>query len=207
MSGLSLMIFLYIVADILIKWWLHIDLSYDMFSFAVFTLLYLVLLLFPFWNITVVSEHNLGSACAFNQYVTIRRSFSQKEEMYKKDKKKTPLFGGREEGELSMLLFQTMKSIKGDLKKMRREMCRDSPREFESEANSRFLHDECEHAATHYDSQRSHMPRSTMREMEEEEMPRMETLSDYLQEFESQTKRFKDHITFQEFCKINVKIG
>ena len=38
--------------------------------------------------------------------------------------------------------------------------------------------------------------------IKEEEMHRRETLSDYLQECESQTKRFKDHIKFQDFCKI-----
>ena len=54
-------------------------------------------------------------------------------------------------------------------------------------------------------SQRSHMPRSAMGEREEEEMPRREALSDYLQEYESQTKNFIDHITFQEFCKIKME--
>ena len=63
-------------------------------------------------------------------------------------------------------------------------MNREPPREFESKANSRFSYNECEHATTHYDAQRSHMPRSAIREMEEEEMPRREALSDYLQEYE-----------------------
>ena len=122
--------------------------------------------------------------------------------MYRKNKEKTPLFGGREEEELSKLLFQTMQSIKGDLKKMRRE--RESPKEFGSKANSRFSHDECEHATTHHVSQCSHMPGSAMREREEEEIPRRETLCDFLQEYESQTKKFRDHIIFIEFLKIKV---
>ena len=54
----------------------------------------------------------------------------EEEEMNKKDKKKTPLFGGRKEERLSKLLSQNLQSIHGDLKKMRREMCRGSPREF-----------------------------------------------------------------------------
>ena len=62
----------------------------------------------------------------------------------------TPLFGGREEEELSNIIFQTMQSIKGDIKKMRREMCREYPRGLEYEASPRFLHDGCQHAATHY---------------------------------------------------------
>lgn len=49
------------------------------------------------------------------------------------------------------------------------------------------------------------MPRFSMREMEEEGMTRRETLSDFLQEYESQTQKFRDHITFLEFCEIKVK--
>ena len=32
-------------------------------------------------------------------------------------------------------------------------------------------------------------------------MPREETLGDYLQEYEAQSKGFKDHLNFQGFCK------
>ena len=49
------------------------------------------------------------------------------------------------------------------------------------------------------------MPRISMREMEEEGMARRETLSDFLKEYESQTQKFRDHITFPKFCKIKVK--
>ena len=84
-------------------------------------------------------------------------------------------------------------------------MYRESPREFESETNSRFSYDECEHAATHYDAQHSLMLRFGMREIEEEGMPKRETLSDLLQEYESQTKTFRDHITFLEFYKVKVE--
>ena len=38
--------------------------------------------------------------------------------------------------------------------------------------------------------------------MEEEDAPREETLSDYLQEYESQSWRFKEHLDFREFCKL-----
>lgn len=68
------------------------------------------------------------------------------------NRKKTPFFGGRKEEKLSKFLSQTLQSIHEDLKNMRKEMCRESPRGFESETNSRFSHDECEHAATHYDA-------------------------------------------------------
>ena len=84
-------------------------------------------------------------------------------------------------------------------------MYRESPREFESEANSRFSYDECEHAATHHDAQHSQMSRSIRRELKEGGMPKRETLIDFMQEYESQTEKFRDHITFQEFFKIKVE--
>ena len=48
----------------------------------------------------------------------------RKENICQRDEGKNSLLGGEE---LSKLLLQTMQSIKGDIKKMRREMCiRDS---------------------------------------------------------------------------------
>ena len=78
----------------------------------------------------------------------------------------------------------------------------ESPEEFGSRARSRFSHGKCEHAATHHDAQHSQMPRSIMRWMKGGRMPKRKTLSDLLQEYESQTERFRDHTTFQEFFKI-----
>ena len=39
----------------------------------------------------------------------------------------------------------------------------------------------------------------------EEEMSKKGTLIGFLHEYESQTQRFRDHITFPEFCKIMVR--
>ena len=36
-------------------------------------------------------------------------------------------------------------------------------------------------------------------------MPKRKTLSDLLHEYESQTERYRDHTTFQNFCKIQVE--
>ena len=83
------------------------------------------------------------------------------------NKKKTPFFGGRKEEKLPNFSSQTLQSIHEDLKKMRREMCIESPREFGSESKSIFSYDECEHATTHYDAQCSHMPICGMREIKE----------------------------------------
>ena len=92
-----------------------------------------------------------------------------------------------------------MQSFQGEMKKMRLEM--GSPKEVESRAESRFSHGECEHAAALHDAQRNQMPRSILRWMVGRKMPKRRTLSDFLQEYESQTERFRDHIDFQEMEK------
>ena len=111
----------------------------------------------------------------------------------------------REEDKLTKLIPRSVQSIHEDFKKIRREMCIESPRGVESESNSRFSYDECEHASTPYDGQCSHMPIISMREMEEGGMTRRETLSGFMQEYESQTQKFRDHIIFPEFCKVKVE--
>ena len=77
-----------------------------------------------------------------------------------------------------------------------------SPKEFGSRAESRFSHGECEHAATLHDAQHSQVPKAILRWMGGGKMPKRRTLSDLLQEHESQTERFIDHTNFQEFFKI-----
>ena len=85
-------------------------------------------------------------------------------------------------------------------------MSEESPREFESKSNSIFSYEECEKATTHHNTQRSHMPMIARREMErEEEVARRETLSYFLKEYEFQTQKFRDHLSFSEFCKMKVK--
>ena len=96
-----------------------------------------------------------------------------------------------------MLLFQAMKNIKEDLNEMKGEECRRFLRWFE--VSPSYSHDGCEHSATHVDPQRSLLPTFIARRMEEEYAPRDETLSDYLQEYESQSWRFKENLYFQEF--------
>ena len=107
------------------------------------------------------------------------------------------------EDRLTKLLPKYVQCINENLKKMRREM--ESPEEFGSRARSRLVHDKCEHPATLYYAQCSQIPRSTMREMKEEEMPEKGTLSNFLQEYEPQTEKFRNHINFEEFFKIKVE--
>ena len=42
----------------------------------------------------------------------------------------------------------------------------------------------------------------TARKMKEEDAPNEETLSDYLQEYESKSWEIKEHLSFQEFCQL-----
>ena len=97
----------------------------------------------------------------------------------------TPLFGEMKEDRVSQLLFQAMKNIKEDLKKMKGEKCRKFPRGFESKTSPRYSHDGCEHPTTHVDQYHSVIPTFTTRRKEEENTPREDTLSDYVQEYES----------------------
>ena len=70
----------------------------------------------------------------------------------RKEEIKTPLCGGRKEDKLTQLLPRSVQCIHEDFKKIRREICTKSPREFETESNSRFSYGECEHATTPYDA-------------------------------------------------------
>ena len=125
---------------------------------------------------------------------------NRKEKLCRRNKSMTPLFGGMKEERVSLLFFQAMKNIKEDLKEMKGEECRRFMRGFE--AIPRYSHDGCEHSSTHAEPQHSLLPTFTTRRMEEEYAPREETLSDYLQEYESQSWRFKEHLEFQEFLKL-----
>ena len=84
-------------------------------------------------------------------------------------------------------------------------MYTESLRGFETKSNYRFYYGEFEHAATPYDAQHSQMPSFSMRGKEKEGMPKRGSLSGFLHEYESQTQKFRDHITFPEFWKIKVR--
>ena len=50
------------------------------------------------------------------------------------------------------------------------------------------------------------MPTFLAREEEEGDTPKEETLGDYLQEYESQSRRFKEHLSFQGFFQLKEEI-
>ena len=114
-------------------------------------------------------------------------------------------YGEKREYKLTKLLPRSLLSIHEEFEEIRREICTESPRGFEIKSNSRFSCRGCEHAATPYDIQHSHMANLAMREEGEEDMPKKGTLRGFLHEYESQTQRFRDHVTFPEFCKIMVR--
>lgn len=85
---------------------------------------------------------------------------------------------------------------------MRRERWRDSPRGIVHEESFQFSHYGCDNSATPSYLQCGTVPKVIAREMEEEDVLKEETLGDYLQEYESQTQIFRDHLNFQGFFKI-----
>ena len=76
-------------------------------------------------------------------------SSHRKENLYRRNKGMTPLFGEMKEESLSHLLFQTVKNIKQDIKEMKGERSRKFPRGFESEESPRYSHDGCGNSVTH----------------------------------------------------------
>ena len=95
-----------------------------------------IFLFFPFGNITVVSEHNIGIACAsWKSNISSEEGdpLTNREKRYqrkrhrkfdytneKEDKGKTPLYGGEdEEKEFPNILLKVMQDIAREIKEMR----------------------------------------------------------------------------------------
>ena len=95
----------------------------------------------------------------------------------RKNNMKTPLCGEKGEDKLTRLLPRSVQRIHEDFKRIRREICTESPRGFEIDSNSRFSYGECKHAATPYDAHHSHMDNFFIRERREEGMPKRRTLA------------------------------
>ena len=104
--------------------------------------------------------------------------------------------------EFSKLLLKTLQCIRKDIKEMRRESHEDPSTRFVHEEGSTSSYYGCEHSATPPYLQCFTRPMITKSEKEKGAVPKKETLGDYLQEYESQSKRFTDHLNFQGFFKI-----
>ena len=85
---------------------------------------------------------------------------------------------------------------------MRREIHEGPLRIFSHEESSISSYYGCEHSATQLDLQHGTMPTFLAREEEEGETPKEETLGDYLQEYESQYRVFKENLSFQGFFQL-----
>ena len=116
-------------------------------------------------------------------------------------KRKIPSSGEEKEkgDKLTQLLPKSVHMIHEEFEEIRREYM-ESPREFDSKANSRL--EECEHGATHHIVQCSHMPKIFGREMRrKEEVARRETLSDFLEEYGLKLRNSRVISVFQIFAR------
>ena len=168
----------------------------------------------PILDTTVVSEHNLGLDCAFSANMSSEEGdpLTNKEKRYLKiinwrydyiddreDKGKTPLSGGEEE-EYPKLLLQTIQDIAREIKDMRMDRHKESPKGFLHGEGSDISHHWKDRLVKQYVSQRSTMP--TFSPVGNGGFQEQETPKEYFMKYESQSQRFKDHLSFQEFFQI-----
>lgn len=108
---------------------------------------------------------------------------------------------GRIKGvEFSNILSQALHELKGEIKGVRNRRSVDILMRFSQEGSPTTSSDVCEHAATQSNLQRCSMLALFARGEEEGETPEEETLGDYLREYESRSKIFKENLGFPEFC-------
>lgn len=94
----------------------------------------------------MVSEHNLGLACAQDIMLSRGGDSLQGEDTYRGKKKRLIM-----EEEVSLLLFQTIEGIITNLNEIERKNWRDFLKGFVDEASHIYDHVRCEHSATHVD--------------------------------------------------------
>lgn len=110
---------------------------------------------------------------------------------------------GRLKGkEFSKILFQNMHELENEIRGMRNGRLADLLEWFSHEGSPTTSYNVCDHSATQSDPQRCSRPTFLARGEEEGETPKEETLGDYLREYESQSKRFKEPLSFPKFFQI-----
>ena len=112
----------------------------------------------------------------------------------KEDKGKPPLLGEDEEKEYPKLLIRTMQDIAREIKDMRIDIHKESPKGF-LQGSDISHHWSDQPMKQQQLSQHSTMP--TLLVVGNEGFQEQETLEDYFMEYESQSQRFKDHLSFQ----------
>ena len=93
-------------------------------------------------------------------------SYSHQEGDRKISRKTSSSTEGEKGDKLTKLIPKFVHNIHEYFKKIRKEMYGESLKEFETKSNSRLTYEECEQAATHPNTQCSHMLRIAGREME-----------------------------------------
>ena len=93
-----------------------------------------------------------------------------------------------------------MQEFSREIKEMRMDRHKESPKWFIHGEGSDISHHWSDQPMKHQVSQRYTMP--TFLAVENGGFQEQETLEDYFMEYESQSQRFKDHLSFQEFFQI-----
>ena len=124
------------------------------------------------------------------------------EKIYKRNQRKPLLSGGKR---FSKILFQTLQGRSKDIKEMRRERHKIPSTRSTISINEEISNSSsygCEHSTTSSYLQSSIIHLFMTKKKKKGDVPKKETLGDYLQEYEAQSKGFKDHLNLQRFCKI-----
>ena len=104
-----------------------------------------------------------------------------------KEKCKIPLTGSLQREEFSKTLSQALNELKEEIRGMKNERQEDILR-FAHEGGPTSSYDGCENSATSSDLQRSINHFFMKKRKKEGDVPKRETLGDYLQEYEAQSK-------------------
>ena len=95
-----------------------------------------------------------------------------------------------------------MHELKGEIRGVRNERQADLLKGFVHEESPGTSDDVCENLATQSIPQHGSMPTLLSKEEGRGETPKEGSLGEYLQEYESQSERFKENINFPEFCQL-----
>ena len=98
--------------------------------------------------------------------------------------------------EFSKTLFQTMHELKNEIRGVRNEIQKYLLKMFAPKGSPTTSYDVCEHSTTQSVPQRCSMPTFLSKKGGRGGTPKEEYLGDYLQEYESQSERFKKESQF-----------
>ena len=115
---------------------------------------------------------------------------------------------GRIKGvEFSEIHYQDLHEPKGGIRGVRSEIQANLLKGFAHEESPTTSYDVCEHSTTQSVPQHGGMPTFLSKEGGRGETPKEGSLGEYLQEYESQSERFKEHLSFPECCQLREEIS